>query len=546
MKKFLKWFGIISGSLIILLIIAGFAVRWYFNSFESEFPSGGLLSENQESFDIIYYDINLKILFDEEAIKGYTVIRLQSKKNDIDKIELDLIDLYTIDSVLIKDQKVDYIHQAHKLFIFPKEDLNNSDILEIKVTYNGQPPEAKFPPWLGGFTWSEDDSGYTWIGLSCQGEGGKIWFPCKDHPSDEADSVAINITVPDDYFVAANGLLKQTTHPENGLKTYHWLTKYPINNYLVNIGVGKFIEVTDEYICNDGTKIPVVFYVLPQLEHGAVEFVQQVIRSLDSYSKFFGEFPWKNEKVGFLNTPFSGMEHQTIIAYGNNYRETFVDSFSFDPLLVHELAHEWWGNKVTVYDWADFWLHEGFATYAEALLVLDKAGEAAYHKYMRRTQQRIQNNSPIIAGENLNSSESYHIDIYSKGAAFIHTLRYVLGDSVFFPTLKQFATDSSYTYQNKVDTQDFIGLIEKNSGHDLSALFDLYLKTNDYPFIHIDSVALNTFDISIPNINFEIPMDVTFADTTKRIFLGPDALTVISSTRPVVDKKGWYLKEEVY
>jgi len=544
MKKILKWSGIVIGSLILFFVLAGFAVRWYFNNFESEYPSGGMLSDNQQNFDVIFYDINLEIELFEKVIAGYTVVKVKSLKDNVNQIELDLIDLYKIDSVIILNQKADYIHQANKLFIQPLKPLYISEIVDIKICYAGQPPEAKYPPWLGGFTWSEDDSGNAWVGLSCQGEGGKIWFPCKDHPSDEADSVAINITVPQDYFVAANGLLKSTTDHENGLKTYYWLTKYPINNYLINFGVGKFVEIADEYVCDDGTKIPVVFYVLPQMEDGATEFVQEVINSVRSYSKYFGEYPWKKEKVGFLNTPFSGMEHQTIVAYGNNYRVTHVDSFSFDPLLVHELAHEWWGNKVTVYDWADFWIHEGIGTYAEALLVLDNAGEDAYHKYMKRTQQRILNYTPIIVGENLNSTESYHTDIYSKGAAFIHTLRYVLGDSIFFQTLKEFATDSNYTYQNKVDTQDFIDLIAQNSGQDLTALFDLYLKTNDYPLIQIDSVEQNTFNIFIPNIDFETPMDVAFNDTTQRMLLGRQALTVVSSYRPVVDEKGWYLKEE--
>ena len=544
MKKIFKWLAIGIAVLVVLLLLAGFVTSWYYNNFESEYPSGGLLSENQHNYDVLYYDINLQVSLDEEEIAGYTIVKLKILENNVDHIELDLLDSFKIDSIVIQGQDVEYQQQLNKLRVYTAKPLYNSQLIDIKICYAGKPPEAKYPPWLGGFTWSEDDSGYAWIGLSCQGEGAKIWFPCKDHPSDEPDSAAINITVPEQYFVAANGLLTKTSVPAVGLKTYHWLTRYPINNYLINFGIGKFLKVQDVYKSSDGTEIPVIFYVLPQLENGAREFVEEAITTTESFEKFFGPYPWKNEKIGFLNTPFSGMEHQTIIAYGNSYRQTHVDGFKFDPLLVHELAHEWWGNKVTVHDWADFWIHEGFATYAEALLVLDKAGEDAYHHYMNRTKNKIVNYVPLVLGTNLSSSESYHTDIYNKGAAFVHTLRYVLQDSIFFKTLKEFATDSAYTYKNLVDTRDFIDLIEKNSGQDLTALFDLYLRTNNYPSVRIDSVAQNTYSVSIPNIDFKIPMDVSYNDTTARFLLGPEEVTIISSHVPVVDEKGWYLKEE--
>lgn len=544
MKKLLIWFGIILCTLILLLIVTGFVLRWYYNSFESEYPSGGVLSENEQKYDVLFYNINLNVHLNEQSISGNTIIKIKSLTDNLDLIELDLIDLYTIKSVIINNQKVKYSHQKYKLFITPAKIIKKREIVDINVAYSGQPPEAKYPPWLGGFTWAKDDSGYYWVSLSCQGEGAKIWFPCKDHPSDEPDSAAINITVPDGYYVASNGLLQTTSVPEKGFKTYHWLTRYPINNYLINFGVGKFKIVQGVYTADDGTKVPVVFYVLPQLEKGAREFVNQAIDVLKSYSKFFGEYPWENEKCGFLNAPFSGMEHQTLIAYGNRYRTTYVDSFSFDPLLVHELAHEWWGNKVTIFDWSDFWIHEGFSTYAEALYVLDKKGEKAYHDYILQTEDNILNNRPIISPPHSTSSEAYHSDIYSKGAAFLHTLRYVLGDSIFFPTLKEFATDSMYILHNEVDTEEFLDLVNKNSGKDLTALFHLYLNTTDLPVVHVDSIGQNTFNIYIPNIDFSTPMDVSYNDTTVRMLLGPDTLKVISSVLPVVDKQNWYLKRE--
>jgi aminopeptidase N len=209
------------------------------------------------------------------------------------------------------------------------------------------------------------------------------------------------------------------------------------------------------------------------------------------------------------------------------------------------MGHEWWGNKVTAGNWADFWIHEGICTYGEALYALDKIGEEGYHAYINYFRNRISNRSPIALKGDANSDEGYTRDIYHKGACFMHTLRYVLGDSVFFKTLKQFATDSAYTFQNTVSTQDFLELVNKNSGQDYSDLFELYLYTTTYPQIRIDSLAVDQFEVSIPNIDFELPMDVTYADTTERVSLGKNAISVSSPYRPVVDKMNWYLKEFV-
>ena len=349
--------------------------------------------------------------------------------------------------------------------------------------------------------------------------------------------------MPIDYFVAANGLLRNESYPKKGYKTYHWFTGYPINNYLINFGIGKFEVVEKSYITEKGDEMPVVFYVLPEMRSGADSLLDQALDMLYSYRKFFGEYPWVNEKFGLLNTSFLGMEHQTIIAYGNKYHNRKIANLNFDNLLLHEMGHEWWGNKVTVGDWADFWIQEGICTYGEALYVLDKSGEGAYHEYMARFQRRIWNRSPLIGHKDATSDEAYGGDIYSKGAAFMHTLRFVLGDSIFFPTLKQFATDPAYTFPNFVNTDDLLNLLNKNSGKDLGKLFNLYLYTTDYPEIKIDSVSTNTFELSIPNIDFEIPMEVSYDGKIDTLQLSDKSIQINSKTRPVVDAKNWYLKE---
>lgn len=539
-KKIIKWAAIAIGSLLVLTSVT--MLSFYFFFFKADYNSGGILSENQKKYDVTYYDINLEIQLENKTIAGNTKVKFFSVTDSLRVLELDLIDHYIIDKITIDGLEAEsFSHNNDKLWITSKTTFTKNILSEINIYYSGNPPEAKRPPWRGGFTWSQDSSGNHWVGLSCQGEGGKIWFPCKDHPSDEPDSAAINITVPNSYFVASNGLLKNRSVPRDSFTTYHWFTGYTINNYLINFQIGKYEEVSTEYQAEDGTIVPVVFYVLPEYKEGAIDLVNETVDMLHSYRKFFGEYPWIKEKCALVTTPFKGMEHQTLISYGNRYQYTHVFDFEYDELLLHELAHEWWGNKITVKDWSDFWMQEGFATYAEALYVLDKAGEEAYHENIRRN--RIRNWWPIKSELNSSTEEAYQPDIYSKGAAFLHTLRYILGDSVFFPTLKQFATDSAYTYKNLVEMDDFLQLVNKNSQKDYSKFFDLYLLTTDLPEIKIDSVASNRYQISIPNIDFELPMDVAYNDTSKQMVLGPKQITLESNHWPVVDEMNWYLKE---
>ncbi len=538
--KFLKWLAIITGSIILLLAVTAFILYWYYWGFGSDYPSGGKLSTNQAAYDISFYEINLSVDSEEESISGNTVIHLTTLSDTLSKIELDLIDNFTVEKVNVNKQQSVFKHIKHKLYIDLPDKNKNFNVVDIY--YSGSPPEAKLPPWRGGFNWSEDENGNDWIGISCQGEGAKIWFPCKDHPSDEADSVALNITVPAKYFVAANGLLRDVKE-ENDLKTYSWFTRYPTNNYCINFGIGMYETIEKTYVGLDSTKMPVVFYVLPEALNGADSLVEQAVDMLTVYRGFYGEYPWLEEKFGLLHTDYKGMEHQTINAYGNKYHKRKIAGIEFDELMLHEMGHEWWGNKVTAADWSDFWIHEGFCTYGEALYVQEKAGMAGYHEYVKKYfHLRIRNREPIIKPFGTATEDAYSGDIYTKGAAFLHTLRYVLGDSVFFKTLKTFATDSAYILQNHVSTGDFLEFVNKNSNRDMSELFDLYLNTTDIPKVKISTTDSLNYTIEIPNIDFTIPMDIKTDQVLQRYELGPDPLTIVSKTFPVVDPQHWYLK----
>ena len=542
MKKFFKWLGIIIGSIILLIVIAIAAVLIRYDRY-GLYPSGGPLSESQAKYDVIYYGINLEVMSEDQAIAGYVDIKLKSLTDNLNKIELDLIDNFDVLGLTDPDNHgLNFDHGGDKLMVNLVKPAGKDELIDLRIKYEGQPVEALMPPWIGGFNWSKDSTGADWIGLSCQGEGAKIWIPCKDHPSDEPDSVALSITIPKPYYCAANGVLREITEPKEGFQTYHWITHYPINNYDINISIGKYKVLQKYYYLENGDSMPVIFYHLAQSEAGAEKHLDMAIDMLKTYRKYYGEYPFAKEKFAIVETKYLGMEHQTINAYGNHYKYRKINGKDWDDLMVHEMGHEWWGNKVTANDWADLWIHEGICTFGEALYLREKGGEKAYHDHLQMIKKRISNKTPIIPKRNANSHEVYTGDIYSKGAWLMNSLRYILGDSAFFAALKDFATNPQYTYQNRVVTDNFIDLIKRHSQSDFSAYIADYLYTTNIPDVRVDSVSQNLYNVSIPNIDYTLPMDISGDEMYERVVLSKKPVQINSSVKPVVDPEDWYLK----
>ena len=541
MKTFLKWTGIILGSITLVVVLTGLFLYNKYIGF-IDYPSGGVLSENQSKYDVIFYDLDLSVNSTEKSISGACIIKLKSLTENLNNVELDLFKDLIVTDIVSNGTSQKFTHEDNKLWVDLVRPLGTGEVDDIKIIYHGHPLEAKFPPWRGGFNWSKDANGNDWIGVSCEGEGAKIWFPCKDNPSDEPDSVALHITIPDSYYCASNGLLRSVTSHEPGFKTFYWGTNYPINNYDINISIAKYELVERQYTTDNGYSMPVIFYVLPQDRNKADGLVDMAVDMLMVYRKYFGEYPFAKEKFGLVETDYLGMEHQTLNAYGNNFAYDKIEGNRFDELMLHEMGHEWWGNKVTARDWADTWIHEGICTYGESLYHLDKTGEKGYQEYMRTIKKRVKNKKPIIIKRNANTVESYHSDVYAKGAYLMHTLRYMLGDSVFFKTLKEFATDSMYTYQNLVETDDFIKLIQKNSPIDYSKFIHTFLYTTELPVVYLHKRSENEYELSITNIDYELPMDIKTDQGTSKVTLSATPLLIHSTTEPVVDENDWYLK----
>jgi len=558
-------------TLIFIFFILALATLSHARQFGA-FASGGVLSPNEAKYDVKYYELNLKVDPSHQEISGYVEARVESVVPAMDTLELDLINNFTISKIERAGKTLPFMHQNHKIKLALAEKLTTNQQASFRIHYAGKPPVAMRPPWEGGFNWSKDGNGKPWIGVSCQGEGGKIWWPCKDHPSDEPDSVGINITIPDSLYCATNGLLQEIVPAEKGWKTFRWKTRYPINNYNVSINIGDYAIVRRPYHGTTGT-MDITFYVLKSDSAKAPALLEMAEEFLHFYAKYFGEYPWIKEKFGLAHTYYLGMEHQTINAYGNHFRN---NALSYDWLMLHEMGHEWWGNYVTARDWADFWIHEGICSYAEALFLNDKFGLEAYHKYVKENlRQRIQNRQPIVPKRNATTSETYNSDIYAKAATMLHTLRYLIGDSLLRDVLKTFATDPAYTLHNRVVSQDFIDLVNRKinqdsiwlsrprssmrsvikSGQDLNWFFQQYLFTAKPPTLEYKILrkpdASTELEIRWRDEGFRLPVEVrvTTGDkvSVKRVEVTSSWQRYQFTGNPKleIDPTGWILMEVV-
>jgi aminopeptidase N len=506
--------------------------------------SGGPLKPEQAIMDVRHYTISLKVNISDKSISGYTDIDVVlSQASPV--LLFDLLDSFNVHSVLVDGKEVHYSYDHNMITIVPVTPFP-AGRRTIKVVYDGKPHVAIRPPWDDGFIWATDSSGNPWVGITAEGTGGKIYFPCKDNPSDEPnEGVDMIITVPKGLEVAGPGLLQKVTN-NGGESTFHWKTNYTINNYSIIFNIGKFSVVRRTYTTINGHTVPMEFYVLEEHAARGPHLLEVLEQTAHEQEKYFGEYPWAKEKIGIVETPYLGMEHQTMNAYGNKFRYSKVGGKDYDALMHHEFGHEWWGNKITAKDWADYWIHEGIATFGDALYIREFQGEQAYIDHFKKVSFTIRNAKPIVLGKDIDGESAYQPDIYDKGAFFMHTLRYVLGDSIFFPALKGFATDSNYTYDHLVNTDDIASYFSQAAHEDLKPLFDFYLRTVNKLQVTVHQSSESSYTVRLDNIHMVLPLDVTTDGGVQRIMVGSDPIPVFSKTMPLVDTQSYYLKKVVY
>ena len=528
----------------IFLIQNSFAQNSNNNSRDlSYLTSGGKLHPLQAIMDIRYYTIALDIDIANRSFKGSTEVNLNlSEKTNT--ILLDLIHLYTITQLKVNNKVVAFDQKDDKIFITSATgfEMGNQKVL---VEYNGIPPVAIKPPWDGGFTWSKDSNGNDWISINIQAEGGKMYFPCKDHPSDEPnEGVDMKITVPKNLVVAGPGLLQSVT-TKNSKSTYFWKTNYTISNYCILFNIGKYKVAKDLYTTIMGNTVPIEYYVLEVDTAQAKKVIEVKKRDTKILEKYFGEYPWVKEKIGVAEVPNSGMEHQTMITFDNKFTYKQVGGHEYSANLFHEYAHEWWANKVTNKDWGHMWIQEGIATYAEALAMLELGGEAAYDEIIAGHRRGSKNAHAVVpAGEGISEKEVYSGgDIYTKGSFFMHSLRFLIGDDIFFPTLKKLATDPQYTYDNFVTSKDVEELFTQAAGYSLKPFFDFYLRTTSTLDFNVKEIGYQQYQITPANYVMDLPVDMMVNNKIEKKILPKEGLKITSQYPPIIDPNGYYLKK---
>jgi aminopeptidase N len=459
------------------------------NSFTRADTLRGMLTPLRTCYDVNFYHLSVSINIPEKSISGSNLFRFTATQN-FRKLQFDLFENLKIDRVVYNGQPLTYTREFNAVFINFPDEIKKGKKAEFTVYYHGQPLIAKNAPWDGGFVFSQDAEGKPWVAVACQGIGASAWWPNKDHQSDEPDSALISVTVPDGLMNVSNGILRSINKEANGDNTYNWFVSYPINNYGITVNIGDYAHFQDTYAGKQG-KLALDFYVLKNnLAKAKTNFEAEVKPMLASFEHWFGPYPFYRDGYKLVETPYLGLENQTAIAYGNQFKKGYSGrdlsgtglGLTWDFIIVHESGHEWFGNNITSEDLADMWIHESFTCYSEALFVESKYGKTAGLKYLKGIRKNINNDGPLIGPYHVNKEGS--ADMYFKGANMLHTIRTIINnDQTWLAILR--GLNEAFGLKT-TNTAEIVSYISKKAGKDLSKIFDQYLRYPNPPTLEID------------------------------------------------------------
>lgn len=447
----------------------------------------GSITPEREWWDVLHYHLKVEFLPETRKLKGSNAITFKAVKPG-NKMQIDLQPPLAITRVTHGDAQLNFEREGNVYWVMFEKAIPQGVEDSIEVFYEGVPVVSRNPPWVGGITWGRDDLGQHFIVTTCQGIGASIWWPNKDHGADEPDrGMQIDVTVPEDLVAVSNGRLKETDHDVDAKKkTFHWEVVNPINNYGVNLNIGNYINFTEEYQGKGGV-LDISYWVLPHQKEAAMQQFKEVARMLDAFEYWFGKYPFYEDGYKLVTVSYPGMEHQSSVTYGNLFRNGYLQrdpcacgvGFKFDFIIVHESAHEWFGNNISMKDAADMWIHEGFANYSENLFVEYHFGKKDAEDYVIGTRRSIRNDIPIIGVYGTNRQGSG--DMYPKGGNMLHTIRHLINDDAKWRSILH-GLNEEFWHQT-VTTQQIESYIAMKSGLDLSKVFDQYLRTTKIPLL---------------------------------------------------------------
>ncbi|TSJ41945.1 M1 family metallopeptidase [Fluviicola chungangensis] len=483
----------------LLFLCTLFVVTNSFSQFTHADSLRGTYGPGRNWWDLRHYDLSVTFDISKKEIHGKNIITFSMIGKGPDELaitstlQLDLQEPMIIDSVLINNNWVDpsKIKKDGAAYFIPfmSHDGSEKEENQLVVYFHGKPRVAKRAPWDGGIVWTKDHNGKPWVSVACQGQGASVWFPCKDSQYDEPDQgVTMHYTCPSDLVCVSNGSFIGKEIKNLGQSIYSWKVSNPINNYCMIPYIGDYVNIHEHFAGEKGN-LELDYWVLRGNEEKAKKQFQDAPRTLKALEYWFGPYPFYEDGYKLVEAPYLGMEHQSAVAYGNEFKNGYLGSdlsntgvgLKWDFIIVHESGHEWYGNNITSKDIADMWIHEGFTCYSETLFTDYWFGKSDADKYCQGLRKNILNDQPIIGPYGVNTEGSG--DMYYKGANMLHTIRTIYGnDSLFRMMLRKM---NATFYHETVTTQQIEQFMSAELGMDLSKVFDQYLREKNPPTLQV-------------------------------------------------------------
>lgn len=506
---------------------------------------GGLRPE-RTGYDVQRYDLNITIDPAAKTVKGYNDITFKAT-TATSRIQVDLFANMKIDGISLQKFKTTYKRDNDAVFISFNKPLEKDKEYTLRFSYSGTPVIAKNAPWDGGFVFTQDDNGKPWVGVAVQGTGASLWYPVKDHQSDEPDrGASIKVAVPNGLMSVSNGKFTGSTDLKNGYTRWDWEVKNPINNYDITVNIADYEHFHDDY-----KGMPLDYYVLKSNIEKAKKQFEEVKPMLQCFEEKFGQYPFYEDGYKLVETPYLGMEHQSAVAYGNKYRKGYLGAdisgtgvgMGWDYIIVHESGHEWFGNSITSKDIADMWIHEGFTTYSETVYVECREGYDRAMKYINGQRYSVENRKPAIGIFGVNKEGSG--DMYFKGALMLNTIRHIINDDAKWWKL---VYDYATTFKKQIiETETVVDFFNSRSGINLTPVFNQYLRYAKIPVLQLKLEGKSLqYRWETDEEGFTMPVDVAINGTNIRLqgtntWQGIDTSATSLSDVVPADKK-FYIK----
>ena len=484
----------------------------------------GELTALRTCYDIQYYHLDVKVDIDNKFISGSNLFKFEAVDR-FNKLQFDLFDNLSVDKVEYKGKSLPFTREYNAVFVDFPEYIEKGKVDSFTVHYSGNPIQATRAPWDGGFDWKKDSNGKPWVATACQGLGASVWWPNKDHQSDEVKSMLISVAVPNGVMNVSNGRLVKTEKLKNGYTKYHWKVENPINNYNVALNIGDYTHFKETYAGEKGP-LSVDYYVLKENAGKIDHLKKNANETLKAFEHWFGPYPFYEDGYKLVETAHLGMEHQSAVAYGNKYQNGYLGrdgsrtgwGLKWDFIVVHESGHEWFGNNITSNDLADMWIHESFTNYSEALFIDFFYGKEASQAYVKGNRRGIQHDSPIQGPYNVNKEGSG--DMYNKGGVLHNMIRTMIDDDDKWRNILRGLNKEFY--HQTVDYGDIVSYMSKESGIKLDKTFEQFVQTKSIPTLEVIENSPGVFMIRwISEVkDFQMPVHI-FDKDGKRLRIDP-------------------------